>query len=105
MRRVLEINVEQGWARVEAGVVLDQLNAQLKPLGFFFAPDLSPSNRATIGGMVNTDACGKGSRVYGKTSQHILELRGYKRTYMSSFTRKSGLFSSLKPLISLPAIH
>ncbi len=74
MRRVLEINLEQGWARVEAGVVLDQLNAQLKPLGFFFAPDLSPSNRATIGGMVNTDACGKGSRVYGKTSQHILEL-------------------------------
>lgn len=71
---ILELNVEQGWVRVQPGVVLDQLNAFLKPHGLFFAPTLSPSNRATLGGMVATDACGKGSRVYGKTSGHILEL-------------------------------
>lgn len=71
---ILELNAAQGWVRVQPGVVLDQLNAFLKPHGLFFAPTLSPSNRATLGGMVATDACGKGSRVYGKTSGHILEL-------------------------------
>jgi FAD/FMN-containing dehydrogenase/Fe-S oxidoreductase len=55
--------------------VLDQLNAHLRRHGVFFAPNLSPSNRATIGGMVATDASGKGSRIYGKTSQHVLALR------------------------------
>ena len=74
MNKVLEVNEKEGWARVQPGVVLDQLNQQIKATGLFFAPDLSPSNRATIGGMCNTDACGKGSRVYGKTSNHLLEL-------------------------------
>ncbi|MDJ0836742.1 MAG: FAD-binding and (Fe-S)-binding domain-containing protein [Acidobacteriota bacterium] len=72
MREVLEINVEERWVRVQPGVILDQLNAELKPHGLFFAPALSPSNRATLGGMMNTDACGKGSRVYGRTSTHVL---------------------------------
>ncbi|MBI2379258.1 MAG: FAD-binding oxidoreductase [Gammaproteobacteria bacterium] len=75
MSRILELNLEQGWVRVQPGVVLDQLNAYLKPHGVFFAPNLSPSNRATVGGMANTDACGKGSRIYGKTSDHVLALR------------------------------
>jgi len=74
MHQILEINLEQGWVRVQPGVVLDKLNAELKPYGVFFAPSLSPSNRATIGGMINTDACGQGSRIYGRTSNHILEL-------------------------------
>jgi FAD/FMN-containing dehydrogenase/Fe-S oxidoreductase len=56
---------------VEPGVVLDQLNAHLAPGGVFFAPNLSPSSRATLGGMIATDASGQGSRVYGKTSQHV----------------------------------
>jgi FAD/FMN-containing dehydrogenase/Fe-S oxidoreductase len=74
MNRILEVDDAQGWARIEPGVVLDQLNAALKSRGVFFAPELSPSNRATIGGMVSTDASGKGSRIYGKTSNHILAL-------------------------------
>ncbi len=74
MNQILEVNVAAGWVRVQPGVVLDQLNAALKPFGVFFAPNLAPSNRATIGGMINTDACGKGSRIYGRTSNHILEL-------------------------------
>lgn len=74
MNQILEINLEQGWVRVQPGVILDKLNAELKPYGVFFAPSLSPSNRATIGGMINTDACGQGSRIYGRTSNHILEL-------------------------------
>lgn len=74
MNRILEINSEERWVRVECGVVKDQLNAALKPHGLFFAPDLSTSNRATIGGMINTDASGQGSCVYGKTRDHVLEL-------------------------------
>ncbi|MGS2721314.1 D-2-hydroxyglutarate dehydrogenase YdiJ [Paraglaciecola aestuariivivens] len=74
MNKVLEVNIEEQWARVQAGVVKDQLNDVLRPLGYFFAPDLSTSNRATIGGMINTDASGQGSLVYGKTSDHVLEL-------------------------------
>ena len=75
MNRILEINTEQGWVRVEAGVVKDQLNAWLRPFGFFFSPELSTSNRATLGGMINTDASGQGSLVYGKTSDHVEGLR------------------------------
>ncbi|GAB3402440.1 FAD-binding and (Fe-S)-binding domain-containing protein [Erwinia aphidicola] len=75
MKNILEINVEQGWVRVEAGVVKDQLNAYLKPFGYFFSPELSTSNRATLGGMINTDASGQGSLVYGKTSDHVLGLK------------------------------
>ncbi|VTR41304.1 glycolate oxidase subunit GlcD [Serratia fonticola] len=75
MNRILDINVEQGWVRVEAGVIKDQLNQYLRPFGYFFAPELSTSNRATLGGMINTDASGQGSLVYGKTSDHVLGLR------------------------------
>lgn len=74
MNRILEINIAENWVRVEAGVVKDQLNDYLRPHGFFFSPDLSTSNRATIGGMINTDASGQGSLVYGKTSDHVLGL-------------------------------
>ncbi|WP_434771104.1 D-2-hydroxyglutarate dehydrogenase YdiJ [Pseudomonas entomophila] len=74
MNAILEIDVEQRWVRVQAGVVKDQLNAALKPHGLFFAPELSTSNRATIGGMINTDASGQGSCTYGKTRDHVLEL-------------------------------
>ncbi|MBW4621178.1 MAG: FAD-binding oxidoreductase [Cyanosarcina radialis HA8281-LM2] len=74
MNQILEVNLEEGWVRVQPGVVLDQLNAYLQPYGVFFAPSLAPSNRATIGGMINTDACGKGSRIYGRTSDRLVEL-------------------------------
>ncbi|MCV4264212.1 D-2-hydroxyglutarate dehydrogenase YdiJ [Pseudomonas capsici] len=74
MNRILEINVEERWVRVQTGVVKDQLNVALKPHGLFFAPELSTSNRATVGGMINTDASGQGSCTYGKTRDHVLEL-------------------------------
>ncbi|AOE85290.1 D-2-hydroxyglutarate dehydrogenase YdiJ [Pseudomonas sp. TCU-HL1] len=74
MNRILEINAEERWVRVQAGVVKDQLNAALKPHGLFFAPELSTSNRATLGGMINTDASGQGSCTYGKTRDHVLTL-------------------------------
>ncbi|MGE4241236.1 D-2-hydroxyglutarate dehydrogenase YdiJ [Ramlibacter sp.] len=75
MNAILEVNAEEGWARVQAGVVKDQLNAAVAPHGLFFAPELSPSNRATIGGMIATDASGQGSVLYGKTRDHVMALR------------------------------
>ncbi|NPT32890.1 D-2-hydroxyglutarate dehydrogenase YdiJ, partial [Vreelandella venusta] len=74
MNQILEIDVEARRVRVQAGVVKDQLNAALKPHGLFFAPELSTSNRATIGGMISTDASGQGSCEYGKTRDHVLAL-------------------------------
>ncbi len=75
MNQVLEINAKERWVRVQSGVVKDQLNAAIKPYGLFFAPELSTSNRATIGGMINTDASGQGSCAYGKTRDHVLALK------------------------------
>src|SRR6185436_14257609 len=72
--RVLEVNVAERWARVEPGIVLDELNAQLKQHGLRFAPDISTASRATIGGMISNNSCGARSVMYGKTIDHVLEL-------------------------------
>lgn len=74
MTGILEINAAERWVRVQPGVIKDHLNAALAPHGLFFAPELSTSSRATIGGMISTDACGQGSCMYGKTSDHVLAL-------------------------------
>ncbi len=74
MNSILDINAQERRVRVQAGVVKDQLNAALAQYGLFFAPELSTSNRATIGGMINTDASGQGSCLYGKTRDHVLSL-------------------------------
>ena len=71
--RVLEVNAEERWARVEPGIVLDELNAQLAPLGLRFAPDISTASRATIGGMMANNSSGARSVLYGKTIDHVLE--------------------------------
>jgi FAD/FMN-containing dehydrogenase/Fe-S oxidoreductase len=74
MNHILDFDAAAGVVRVEPGVVLDQLNTFLAPHGVFFAPHVAPSDRATLGGMISTDACGKGSRIYGRTSRHIASL-------------------------------
>ena len=75
MNRVLEVNGEERWARVEPGIVLDQLNAHLSLLGLQFAPDPTTSNRACVGGAIGNNSCGSHSVIYGKTVDHVLELR------------------------------
>lgn len=74
LNHILQLNLKEGWVRVEPGVVLDQLQAFLKPHGYFFPITISPSNRCTLGGMANTNACGQGSMFYGRMSDHILSL-------------------------------
>ena len=75
MNKILEINREERWVRVEPGVVLDELNMNLKEFGLFFGPETSTSNRCNIGGMVGNNACGSHSLVYGSTRDHIIELK------------------------------
>jgi FAD/FMN-containing dehydrogenase/Fe-S oxidoreductase len=75
MKRILEVNPEEMWVRVEPGVVLDELNIHLKKYGLFFGPETSTSNRCNIGGMVGNNACGSHSIVYGSTRDHLLELK------------------------------
>jgi len=75
MNQLLELNAEEGWVWVQPGMVLDHLNTQLASHDLKFAPDISPSNRATIGGMIGNNSSGMYSIVYGKTIDHVLELR------------------------------
>lgn len=72
VNQILNFNKEKKIIEVEPGVVLDQLNDYLAAHDLFFSPSLSPSASATLGGMFATDACGKGSCCYGRTSDHVI---------------------------------
>jgi len=74
MNRILEVNREEGWVRVEPGVVLDELNMYLKSFGLFFGPETSTSSRCNMGGMLGNNSCGSHSLVYGSTREHTLEI-------------------------------
>jgi FAD/FMN-containing dehydrogenase/Fe-S oxidoreductase len=73
LNSVLEIDARGRWVRVEPGIVLDDLNARLRPHGVRFAPDISTASRATVGGMMANNSSGARSIVYGKTLDHVLE--------------------------------
>ena len=75
LNRVLEINAAERWVRVQPGCVLDELNLELEPHGLQFAPDISTSDRATIGGMIGNNSAGARSILHGKTIDHVLELK------------------------------
>ncbi|MCU7552889.1 FAD-binding protein [Chitinophagaceae bacterium LB-8] len=73
--KILELNKEEGWVRVEPGVIRDELNMFLKPHGLFFGPETSTANRAMVGGMVGNNSCGSNSVVYRSTREHLLEVK------------------------------
>ncbi len=74
MNRILDLNLEEEWVKVQPGVVQDQLNRFLAPHGYLFGPDTSTSNRATIGGMTGNNSAGSRSVIYGKTLDHVIEV-------------------------------
>ena len=74
MNRVLEVNTEERWARVQPGIVLEQLNHEIRNTGLYFTPDPATSNRSNVGGAIGNNSCGSHSIVYGKTIDHIIEL-------------------------------
>ncbi len=77
LTRIIEVNEKERWVRVEPGVVLDELNAHLKPYGLFFGPETSTSNRCNMAGMVGNNSCGTHSIIYGSTRDHTLEIEGF----------------------------
>lgn len=74
MNRIVEIDVDRGWVRVQPGIVLNTLNAELKAHGYFFPPDPSSKTMCSIGGMVQTNAGGVHSLKYGTTRDYLIEL-------------------------------
>jgi FAD/FMN-containing dehydrogenase/Fe-S oxidoreductase len=73
--KILEINTEEHWVRVQPGVVLDELNKKLAPTGLFFAPETSTSSRCMMGGMLGNNSCGAHALVYGSTRDHTIEVK------------------------------
>src|SRR5437899_3172152 len=71
-RGISELDLEKRSVRVGAGVVLDQLNAFLKPHGFCFGPDVATSSRATLGGMIANNSSGARAPFYGTTADHVV---------------------------------
>jgi FAD/FMN-containing dehydrogenase/Fe-S oxidoreductase len=73
-RQIFDLNIDNRSVRVGAGVVLDQLNAFLRPHGFCFGPDVATSSRATLGGMIANNSSGAHVPVYGTTADHVISL-------------------------------
>jgi FAD/FMN-containing dehydrogenase/Fe-S oxidoreductase len=74
MTRILDIDAEARQARVQPGVVQEQLNLAAAEHGLMFGPDTSTANRATIGGMIGNNSAGSQSVRYGMTIDHVLAL-------------------------------
>ena len=75
--KILEVNKEESWVRLEPGVVRDELNYHLAEFDLFFGPETSTANRAMIGGMVGNNSCGSNSIVYGSTRDHLISVKGF----------------------------
>ena len=73
--KILEINPDERWVRVQPGVIRDELNLFLKPYGLYFGPETSTANRAMIGGMVGNNSCGSNSVVYRATREHTIAVK------------------------------
>ncbi|MFQ5825295.1 MAG: anaerobic glycerol-3-phosphate dehydrogenase subunit C [bacterium] len=74
LNQIVKINQEESWARIQPGVVLDQLNNYVKNYNLFFGPDTATSSRANLGGLIGNNSSGARSILYGKTIDHVLEL-------------------------------
>lgn len=74
LNQILDIDPAGNTARVEPGVVLDELNAELAQYNLQFAPDVATSSRATVGGMIAVNSCGAHSILYGRTVDHVRSL-------------------------------
>lgn len=73
--KILEINVEERWVRVQPGIIRDDLNKLLKPYGLMFGPETSTSSRAMIGGMIGNNSSGLHSISWGDTRSHLFEAK------------------------------
>jgi len=74
LTRILDLDIKGARCTVEPGIVLDELNRQLKPHGLWFPVDISTASRATIGGMAGNNSCGGRSLRYGTTRDNVLSI-------------------------------
>ena len=74
MNRLLQLDADGMTARVQPGVIQDDLNKSAAAHRLMFAPDTSTSNRATLGGMIGNNSCGSRSARYGMTIDHVRSL-------------------------------
>src|SRR5215468_9576141 len=74
LNRLLSLDVEKRICVVEPGIVLDDLNRQLKKHGLWFPVDVSTASRATIGGMAGNNSCGGRSLRYGTMRDNTLSM-------------------------------
>jgi len=74
LTRILDLDVKRARCTVEPGIVLDDLNRQLKPHGLWFPVDISTSSRATIGGMAANNSCGGRSMRYGTMRDNVVSI-------------------------------
>ena len=72
VRQVLQVDAQARTATVEPGIVLDHLNAALKPHGLWYPVDVSTSAQATLGGMAGNNSCGSRSIAYGNMVHNVL---------------------------------
>jgi len=72
--KIIELNEQEHWVRVQPGVIRDELNMFLKPHNLFFGPETSTANRAMMGGMVGNNSCGSNSVVYRSVREHLIEV-------------------------------
>jgi FAD/FMN-containing dehydrogenase/Fe-S oxidoreductase len=119
--KVLEINVEEKWVRVQPGVIRDDLNKHLAPFGLLFGPETSTASRAMVGGMIGNNSCGLHSITWGATRDHLLEVKallsdGFETVFnnqsVSDYTKKitekqvkgreQGILAGMYGLISNP---
>jgi FAD/FMN-containing dehydrogenase/Fe-S oxidoreductase len=75
LNKIIELDVKGMRARVEPGIVLDELNRQLKPHGLGYPVDVSTASRCTIGGMAGNNSCGGRSLRYGTMRDNVLSMR------------------------------
>ena len=71
LTRILDLDPKNARCAVEPGIVLDDLNRQLKPHGLWFPVDISTASRATIGGMAGNNSCGGRSMRYGTMRDNV----------------------------------
>jgi len=77
LNRILSIDRRLRRARVQPGVIRNELNMALAPHGLIYGPETSTANRAMIGGMVGNNSCGSNSIVYGSAREHLVSVRGF----------------------------
>ncbi|HKB87539.1 MAG TPA: FAD-binding oxidoreductase, partial [Ignavibacteriaceae bacterium] len=74
MNNILEVNPDKKYARVQPGVVLDNLRHETEKYNLTFGPDPATHNHCTLGGMMGNNSCGIHSVMAGKTVDNVIEL-------------------------------